>query len=55
MKLYSEGLRIQDEKLRKGYYVKRKNRNCISDELLKKLGITEEINFPSFYCTNVSE
>lgn len=39
VKLYSNGLRQQDEKLRKGSILRRKYRNCIGDELLLQLGI----------------
>lgn len=49
---YSEGLRQYDEKIRKGAIIKRKYKNCASDELLSYLGINEEINFPCFSCSS---
>jgi hypothetical protein len=48
---YSEGLRQFDEKVRKNTIVKKKYKNCASDELLAHLGINEEINFPCFSCS----
>ena len=49
MSVYSAGLRHYDEKIRKGS-VKRKYKNCASEELLSYIGINEEINFPCFSC-----
>jgi hypothetical protein len=45
---YSDSLRLYDEKNKKGVAVKRKYRNCISNELLQELGVYEEIVFPCF-------
>ena len=39
LKVYSEGLRQHDEKLRRGSMIKKKYKNCTSDELLAYLGI----------------
>jgi hypothetical protein len=48
---YSEALRKKDSKIRTTASVRTKNKNCVSSDLMRFLGISDNINFPSFICS----
>lgn len=49
---YSEALRKKDSKIRTTASIRTKNKHCVSSDLMRFLGISDNINFPSFTCSS---
>ena len=52
---YSEALRKKDSKIRTSISSRTKNKLCVSTDLMRLLGINDNVNFPSFTCSNINE
>ena len=50
---YSEAFQRKDAKIRTHASIRTKNRNCVSNDLLRHLGIDENISFPVFNMVSI--
>ena len=50
---YSDAFRKKDLKIRTHASIRTKNKNCVSNDLLRYLGIDENISFPIFNANSV--